>query len=92
MHCHLNRNQSQKYKVLPTLLSHKIHLFGPLGHFTDPNDRFPYPFIYLKPEKDTPFGGASPYRPLQEVPPSPRLLHQGKPTIWALIYTEVKFY
>ena len=38
-----------------------------LGPFTDPNDRFPnpfiyfnwwnpYPFIYLKPEKDTPFG------------------------------------
>ena len=26
-----------------------------VSSFTDPNDRFPYPFEYLKPEKDTPF-------------------------------------
>ena len=36
---------------------------SPLGPFTDPNDRYfnkynPYPFIYLKPEKGSPFQGS----------------------------------
>ena len=30
------------------------------GPFKYPNDRFPYPFIYLKREKDTPFGQSLP--------------------------------
>ena len=62
----LNRNQSQKYSWF--FQSHKSHLLAPLSPFTDPNDRLPYPFIYtstseiplypfiyLKPEKGTPF-------------------------------------
>ena len=59
MHCLLNRNQSQKKERFLDLAL--------LGPFTDPNDRFlypfiyfsewnPYPFLYLKPEKGTPFG------------------------------------
>ena len=49
----------------------KGYLLALLRPFTDPNDRFsypfiyfnwwnPYPFIYLKPEKDTPLGGSLP--------------------------------
>ena len=67
MHCLLNRNQSQKWNVSSTLESLKIHLLALLGPFTDPNDRFPYPFIHPTPEKDTPFGRSLPviqwYRP-----------------------------
>ena len=33
-----------------------MHLLALWGLFTDQHDRFPYPFIYLKPEKGTPFG------------------------------------
>ena len=36
--------------------SHNMHLLALWGLFTDQHDRFPYPFIYLKPEKGTPFG------------------------------------
>ena len=62
-----SRNQSQKKNVFSTLYSHKIHLLALLGPFTDPNYRFSYPFVYfkelnpysfvyLRPEKGTPFG------------------------------------
>jgi len=55
--------------------SHKLHLLGLLGLYTDRDNRFPhpfkhfnklnpYPFMYLMPEKDTPSDGASPRRPL----------------------------
>ena len=56
MHCHLNRNQSQKCNVFPTLWSHKIHLFGPVGLSQTEMRDFPTLFIYLKPGKGTPFG------------------------------------
>ena len=36
--------------------SHKMGLLALLGPFTDRNNRFPHPFIYLKPEKGTLFG------------------------------------
>ena len=37
---------------------------SPLGLFTDQNDRFSNPFIYLKPEKDIPFEWCHfPYKP-----------------------------
>ena len=51
--------------------SNTIPLLALLGIFTDPSDRFPYPFVYfnqwnsypfryLKPEKGTPFGWSLP--------------------------------
>ena len=59
---------------------HLLALLDPL--FTDRNDRSPYPFIYFNKWNPYPFisltwslrkvpisGGASPYRPLQGVPP-----------------------
>ena len=33
---------------------------NPMSPFTDPNDRFPSPFIYLKPDKGTSFGWSLP--------------------------------
>ena len=44
--------------------SHKMHLLALLGLFTDRNDRFSYPFIYLKPKIGLLSGGATPYRGL----------------------------
>ena len=47
MHCHLNRNQSQKWNIFS---------ISPFGPFTEPNDRFPTPFIYTSTSKiPTPF-------------------------------------
>ena len=59
-----------------------MHLLAFLDLFTDGNDIFPYPFIYLTSEipslsytwslKRLPLlGGAFPYRPLYRVPPTP---------------------
>ena len=66
-------NTSQNQAIFSTFshLFNTIPLLALLGLFTDPNDRFPcpfihvnkwnpYPFIYLKPEKDTPFGRSLP--------------------------------
>ena len=61
--------KSQNQEILSTFYSHKILLLALLGLFTDRNDKFAnpfmafnkwdsYPFIYLKPEKGTPFGGS----------------------------------
>ena len=72
--------------------SHKIHLLALLGPFTDPNDRFSYPFVscngkiptlsYNLSLKMVPLsGGASLYRPLWRVPPGRGMHHNG----WGII-------
>ena len=54
MHCLLNMNQSKPERFLD-FLNHKIHLLVIVGLFINTNERFPYPFIYLKSKKRTPF-------------------------------------
>ena len=47
-----------------------MHLLALWDFFTDWNDRFPYPFIHLKPEKCTPFGAEPPRKGhYREYPP-----------------------
>ena len=64
----------------------KINVLGLLGPFTDANDRFPYPFIhfkecnpypsiYLKPEKGTPFGRSLPVQVI--IGSTPRVLSKN---------------
>ena len=81
MHWLLNRNQSQKQNVFWTFQSHIIHLLALLGPLTDPNDRFPYPLIYLnhwnhypflymylKPKKGNPFRWSLPVYAIVGIP------------------------
>ena len=53
----LDMNKSQNQEVY-TIICHgsKMHLpWSPFVPFIDHNDRFSYPFIYLKMEKGSPF-------------------------------------
>ena len=58
---HKNRTFSRLYKAIKF-----ICVVSPFGPLLRPNDKFPYnksnryPFIYLKPKKDTPFGRSLP--------------------------------
>ena len=67
----MNQSQNQNSFVDFFTPNWKFICLSDLGFFTDANDRFPhpflylrqrnpYPFLYLKPEKDTPFGGSLP--------------------------------
>ena len=62
-----NMNKSKSQKTFSTF-SHQQHSsVARLSNFTVWNDRYPYPFIYLKPGKGTYFG-----RSLPPPPPHPR--------------------
>ena len=50
-----------------------MHLLALWDFFTDWNDRFPYPFIHLKPEKCTPFGLSLPVKAIIGSTPPPPL-------------------
>ena len=54
--------KSQNQKVFSTefftAIKYICYLLGRF-FFTERNKKFPYPFIYLKPDKGTPFGRAS---------------------------------
>ena len=60
-HSVFNRNQSQKYHVFFYFIKPYNSSVSPLGPFTDPNDRFPYSFIYLRPGKRKPFRSDPPH-------------------------------
>ena len=64
-------NKPQYQKVSSAISQPLNASVSPLGFFADGNDRFPYPFIHLKPEKRYPFRAKPPrighYR---EYPPS----------------------
>ena len=53
-------NESPNQKVFLSFDSHKMRLLVRFCPITDRNDSFPYPFIYLKPEKGTPLGRSLP--------------------------------
>ena len=71
MHCLLNMNQSKPEHFLD-FLNHKIHLLAIVGLFINKNERFPYPFIYLKSKKGTPFQRSLPVQAIvRSTPPPP---------------------
>ena len=58
MHQIFNLNKKLNHEIFLSLK--KMRLWALLGPFSDRKDRFPYPFIYQKPEKGTPLGRQCP--------------------------------